>query len=265
MSKLEKLFQDIKAYSDESNLLIYQMGKVGSTSLEEAIKGSLHVHSLYSNWPCFVFYQQRRSNFIERFSQHFYDWSRRVALNKRKKIKIISLVRDVYARNISMFFQNLPHWMYHFSKLDKKDLRLKSDLPLLFEIFEKAFDHNYAFTWYDKEIKRFTGVDIFKYPFDKEKGYCHIQEGKYDILLIKLENLKSSWEVLEDFVGYKLTLQSVNRSSDKWHAPVYENFIKNYTPSETYLNQIYNSKLVEHFYTKDEILKFRSKALKRNN
>ncbi len=265
MNKFKKLSQDVEAYSNESNLLIYQMGKVGSTSLEEAIKGSLHVHSLYSNWPCFVFYQQRRSNFTERFSQHFYDWSRRVALNKRKKIKIISLVRDPYARNISQYFQDLQHWMYHFSELDKKDLRLESDLSLLFEIFEKAFDHDYPFTWFDKEIKRFTGVDIFKYPFDKEKGYSIIQKGKYDILLIKLENLKFIWNIVEDFVGYKLALQSVNLSSAKWHAPVYENFIKNYLPPQVYLDKIYNSKLVKHFYTDNEILKFRNKALKQTN
>jgi hypothetical protein len=265
MNKFKKLLQDVNAYSNESNLLIYQMGKVGSTSLEETIKDSLHVHSLYSNWPCFVFYQQRRRNFPERLSQHFYDWSRRVALKRRKKIKIISLVRDPYARNISMFFQNLQHWMYYFSKLDKKDLRLECDLPLLFEVFEKAFDHDYPLTWFDKEINRFTGIDIYKYPFDKEKGYSRIQNEKYDILLIKLESLKFTWNVVEDFVGSKLIFQNVNLSSDKWYAPVYENFIRDYAPSETYLDKIYNSKLAKHFYTKDEILKFRNKVLKRNN
>jgi hypothetical protein len=251
--------RDWKIFSDEKNILIYQMGKVGSTSLEETIPGSIHVHSLYGNWPCHVFFEQRRKGIWRKIRGAAYDAFRRIALHRRKKIRIITLVRDVHTRNVSMYFQNLQHWLYKYAEKYKYDNRFES-MQNLYDAFEKVFDHDYALEWFDKEIKNFTGIDIFKHEFDKEKGWLRIDEGKYDILIIKLEKLNELWNVVEDYAGVQLELKTVNNSEDKWYNSVYKKFVETYEPNQDHLDKLYSSKLMQHFYTKKEIEKLRNKA-----
>ncbi len=257
MSMIKKFIEDWKVYSNEENFLIYQMGKVGSTSLEVSIKNSIHFHSLYGNWPCHVQHEQMRGKFLKGLAQNIYDIMRRRAIRSHKKIKIITLVRDPYPRNISTFFQHFPHWMYKYYTMGRYSKY--EYFSTLFSAFDKAMDHSYPLTWFDNEFKKFTGIDVYSQPFDKNVGYCRIQNKKYDILVLKLEAMEKNWEVVENFVGQKVELTNANVSTDKWYNDIYRTFMKTYSPSTEYLNLLYNSKLVKHFYTDVEISKFRKK------
>ena len=45
---------------------------------------------------------------------------------------------------------------------------------------------------FDNELKRFTEIDIYNEPFDKEAGFSIIKLGKFEIFIFKLEKLHNS-------------------------------------------------------------------------
>ena len=257
----ERLQQIIDEYSADS-VLIYQMGKVGSTSLEVSLINARHFHTLYSNHPCKVHDTRRRKHPVSWVLKLFGNALKRALIRRRGRVKIISLVREPYGRNVSMFFQDLPLWMSEYQDVVRFDSRNEGP-EFLFEAFENAYDHFYFDRWFDRELKRLTGIDIFEHPFDKERGYEVIRRGKYEVLLLKLEKLEKAHEAIEAFVGYRFDMQDANRGERKWYACLYDDFKKKYRPSEAHLTKLYLTKTVRHFYSEEEVAGYLRRYLER--
>lgn len=112
-----------------------------------------------------------------------------------------------------------------------------------------------VFSWFDYEINKFFGIDVYAYPFDKEKGYSVIEKGNIKILLLKIECLQSLESVIGDFIcdsDYKLV--DKNMAEGKIYHYAYREFKENVKISPEYFNYYYggNSKY-EHFYSSKEI------------
>jgi Putative capsular polysaccharide synthesis protein len=261
LGKLKLLSHYRKLFANESNILVYQMGKVGSTAFEGALDGSsIHLHTLYSNNPCPPHVAMARPNLIARLMGLVSSLVKRQAVLSRSKIKVISLVRDPYERNVSMFFQSLPFWYADYVVSNGIDARSEG-YQLLFDAFEKGFDHHYPLTWFDREFKRLFGIDVFDYQFDSEKGGLRIQEGKVDLLILRMDKLSSCAELVGEFCGEGIDLQSANKGESKWYAGVYRYFRDNYVPSAEMLDYLYQSKFSEKFFTESEIINMRKKHL----
>lgn len=260
MLKLLKHFKQIANEYSSDSVLIYQMGKVGSTSLEMSLAKARHFHTLYSNSPCKIHDERRKKRPLRRLMKWFGNGLKQTMIRRRKTVRIISPVREPYGRNVSMFFQDLPFWMVHYQESTGYDSRREGP-EFLYETFETAFDHFYFDHWFDKELKRLTGIDIFEYPFDMEKGYSVIRKGRYEVMLIKLEKMDELHTAIEEFVGYTFAMQSANKGEQKWYACLYRDFMARYRPSERYLNRLYDTKTVRHFYTGEEIEGFKKRYL----
>ena len=104
----------IKMYRNK--IFIYQMGKVGSTSLEESIENSVHMHTLYSNSECWVREAQLWGLLspLQKIKRYVGSKLDRMIIRSNNEVKIITLVRDPVARDVSMFFQRLPYWYTHY-------------------------------------------------------------------------------------------------------------------------------------------------------
>jgi hypothetical protein len=147
-----------------------------------------------------------------------------MALKNRKKIKIITIVRHPVERNISMFFQGLSFWMSEY--IDQHDRETRAaDIHWLHEVFYKTFNHAYCDNWFDLEIKRLTGIDVFSQVFDLEEGCSVYESGKYSVMVLKVEDIERNINKIEKFIGKKVNIDKVNKAEDKWYAPVYKNFI----------------------------------------
>lgn len=237
---------DYRRFSNENNVLIYQMGKVGSTSLEEAIPNSVHFHTLYGNSPCWVGEKQRKGSVGGKFISFLKFAIRRKAIASRKKVKILTIVREPISRNISMFFQELAYWMVHYINTYNPDMRYAGH-EWIYEVYEAAFDHMYFDSWFDKEIKRLTSIDVFEEPFDANKGYALIQRGKYEVLVVRAENIINTLGVISEFAGCPIAMGNVNDGEAKWYACLYKSFdkarVKNFRSS----TEIKMSKFYRHF------------------
>jgi len=262
---IKRLLTDWKNYADERHILLYQMGKVGSTSLEKTISGSIHFHTLYNNRPCYVVGKQRRNTLIKKMQGKLYDGLRRAAIKSRKKIKIITLVRDPYSRNVSAFFQDFAYWMYEYACQTTELQRTHNTEGIIYTVYDNLFSHTYGINWFDDEFKKLTGINIYKHDFDKEQGYSIIKEGKYEVLVLTLEKLDKAWAAIEEFAGLKMELKNSNLSTSKWYGGMYADFVRYYKPAENYLDMLYNSPMSGHFYSDVDLQAFREKATSNKN
>lgn len=253
---IKKILSLFKVYSKAGNVLIYQMGKVGSTSYEKALKGSIHTHSLYNNNPCQFKVDFLNHSVYLKFKILLLTVLRRFAIRRREKIKIISFVREPFSRNISMFFQNLPYWQVKYDQISKENKAIsKGDTRsegggVLINTFDFAFDHDYCSSWFDKEIKRFTGIDVYQVGFSKNDGYQLYTRGKYELLIISFDRLNDQniINVVEDFTGQEIEINHTNKGSSKWYHSAYSSFKKNYIFRDEMIKRLCDTPYFKTFF-----------------
>jgi len=260
---IEKIKLENQIKRQNEVILVYQMGKVGSTSIYETLKRngilSYHIHDFnilrrilrqssvtykYITLLEKVLFTLRdiciflpRKMFLKR-------------LKKKSKIKIITLVREPIGRNISGLFQ------VRITRIKK--LILSRDIKLIEKKFYEDFPHFYPLVWFDDELKSIFGIDIYKYNFDKEKGYQIIKRENIEVLVLKLEKLEVNKKIVSSFLSHKIDLVGANKSEDKWYSDIYKEFRGNFTPNLKYIDTLYNSKYMKHFYSEEEIEEFRN-------
>ncbi len=253
-------------------LLVYSMPKVGSSTIYVALRRmqlqwpSLHTHSLHEEMLA-------KNEVIYKRNWHkgmkpTQIWQSQYVLREIRKgmnntsFKIITLVRDPIARNVSHFFETL----YLVNDYDyRKKMRFQSIDDTVKEITPLFFDHflghDVPLHWFDRELKAIFDTDVFNVPFLKFKGYQVYQGEKAEVLVIRLEDLNECVDAaIRDFLGIKgLQLVRSNMGADKDYSRLYRAFLENLTLPKSYLNEMYESKYARHFYTPEEIENFKRK------
>jgi hypothetical protein len=251
------LRRSFRRYRDEDTILIYQMGKVGSTSLAKALGDrAIQIHNFYPrNEPCSRRPLYRSGLHKKPLQWAFYHVIRR-AIRRRRTLKIITLVRDPIGRNVSMYFHDLHYWLaYYFSEV-RPDRVGRADMNTLIDCFRETFDHTYPLDWFDKELKRLTGIDVYEHAFDRATGCTKIDRDGVSLLVIQTEKLRECWHAVEEFCGRKLELREDNRSARKWYGTLYASFLDTYSLNADELERIYSSRYATFFFseeTRDEL------------
>lgn len=250
---------------DGPPILVYQMGKVGSTtvcrSLEAVNLGHrvLHVHFLSNELP------EKRRRYIRSIKYPpavHYDVSQ--AIRKQlsgghaRDLKIISLVRDPIARLVSSLYE-VPELM----GADVKTYTGMIDPSSATEYLERRIADpgglDYEYTWFDREMKTVFGIDVFAHPFPREKGWTTISSDNVDLLLLRLEDLSSVGpQAIAEFLGLRDPLEMVagRVRSDSVSGASYARVIQTLSLSRPLTEQVYGSRIVRHFYSDDLINKF---------
>jgi len=299
-SRIEQSYQLAKLRShldyvrllDKEPLLVYQMGKVGSTTIVNSLHASPDCDAKYSvyhvHWlsPERLRYEEdlHRSALARRPPDagtpagNFYPgyvWagqhlSRRLR-NERDATKwtVITLLREPISRNISSFFQNLETLLnYDFrKKLKTTNIdQVVNDLMRLWTenyIEDGAIERSDAnpMTWFDKELKTVFGVDVYATPFPREQGFATYETPRARVLLLRLEDLnKSDGVPVKEFLGSRdFKLVSANQAQDKEYSQLYSAFTRRLVLPNSYVETIYRSRYSTHFYTPRELERFRSK------
>lgn len=258
LSKIWNQHRDIQSLF-QKDAFLYTMGKAGSNSISYSLeKAGLTVGSKH-------FFSGDQHNFFNNNNHNFAGKLRKKYVKTylaklNRKIKIITLVRDPLARNLSMAFFALETLLY--KTLGPADQRnLKGNHLSLNEIIELGFfeqlNHQAPFNWFEEEFNYVLNLDVYHYPFDKKKGYTHITSGNVEVLILKLEKLNMLEAVVGDFLKLNsFQMLSANRSENYWYASLYTDFKKEFNPSQEYLDWMYQSKYCQHFYSPEEIAAF---------
>lgn len=269
-------------FRDKQPLLIYQMGKVGSTTILESLKtlrvsfAIFHVHVLSRNGIAFeekLYYGENsgirfKSNLprMKHLFQSYYLHKRITKTLNGKKWKIITLIRDPIARNVSVFFQIIDLRIPGFYNLfARKAIKIEDLKELFLRDFEGGFEPDIMpFKWFERELYSTFGIDVLSREFPKDRGYKIYESKNADVLLIKLENLnKCSKDAFKEFLNLReFNLMTANVAKNKKYYPIYQEFIDSLVLPASYLDKMYACKFMQHFYSKEEIIGFRKRWLK---
>lgn len=254
------LFYDFNPDGREP-LWIYQMGKVGSSTIRRSLGAMEHKYAIY--YP----HHLTQENIDDMELAYRKSWSSsysprhlwhsqylRKRLNNHSftcRCKVISLTRDPVARNISSFFNNI-YLNYGMDRLNNKEV---------LRLFFNDFNHQTPLVWFDRELKGVCNLDVYKTDFPKEKGYKIYQGNLVDALVIRLESLsmcvKDSFKDFLDIDDFQLV--NANIGETKNYASLYREFLSSVSIPNSYLEMMYASKYARHFYSEKEIEIFKSK------
>lgn len=261
-------------------VLIYQMGKVGSTTVELALKESdlkreiYHFHTLDPSIVSAHIDERRRFLDTDR------EWSlRRAWLSEyiseqtienqtKRKWDVITLVRDPVSRNVGTFFQHLDvcndsesSWSVRSIEYDFEIEFSREDLTPLVDLFFERCRHDNALIFFEREFERLFGLDVYAEPFPKNRGFNTYSSEKLRLLLLRLEDLNQSGpSAVGDFLGVaSIGLSNKNGASQKQYAQLYDAFKKNAILPTAYLDKMYTSRMARHFYTDEELDAFRGR------
>lgn len=256
-------------------LIVFQMGKVGSTAILASLEAAaprrplFHVHFLSSQGLADA---RKRLASLRAANGNANTWcllesqflQRMLTRSANRKWKVISLIREPVARNISSFFFNIERYRPDVFK----DILLgRENSHAVLDIFLKEFpEHDYTLQWFDTEMKQVFGIDIYTEPFHAEKGYQIYYGDKADLLLLRLESLREcASDAFFEFLGIKdFLLRTANSADEFVYADAYQRFLDEVELPSDYLDKMYGAPYTRHFYTSSEITCFRDRWSRAN-
>jgi hypothetical protein len=229
-----------------TNVLVYQMGKVGSISIQAALKkkglNAIHAHWMQGEGE----YPTSKEKMVEDIKNGTGDgW------------KVICPIREPVARNVSAFFQSIEQYYPAYREYEYKEDVLES--------FLQDYNHLWPELWFDTEIMDVFDFDPFSEQFDHKQGY-QIYEAKHgDILIIRLENAnKVLSKAMKEFLGVRRVKMErsnafVQRHNGTRVGKIYKEFMEAAELPEDFLDEMYDMRYAKHFYSEKEIANFKEK------
>lgn len=258
------------------------MGKVGSTSVQRSLAASgVHLRTFHVHWltpdrlsadeSLYLRAARRhRGGSLEKRFHPRYVWEgqhlvRDLSRRPDRPRKVITLVRDPVARDVSSFFQNL---LLFFGE-DHGRVADEESLARVARRLCGLFVDNYATgrtqhdadprDWLDEQLRPVFDVDVYRSRFPRESGYEIYESGSSAVLLMRMEDLDSCAGVaFKQFLGIEdFGMTNANVGTAKGYASLYETFKRELTLPRAYLDSMYGSRMARHFYSTDELSEFR--------
>ena len=239
------------ARSGGQALVVHTMGKVGSTAVlttcEEQVSAPVfHTHTLSFDKIKELARRSLTSPLLEGLAV-------RRLLDSEREVhwRVVSLVRDPVARNISAFFQNLDHFGGG-----------TDEIAALFERFMRDYPHDLPSRWFDDEVLPHFGVDVFGSEFDPKSGHAVFSRENVDLLVVRIDDLNNVGpRVLGEFLGLpgEASIGRENIGGDKSYSTLYSEALKKFRIPEKYVDECYATRFARHFYSDEEIAHFRER------
>lgn len=262
-------------------ILVYQMGKVGSSSIRNSLfrcrdprtRLVLMSHEFLpvrDRDPASLELDPELRDYVAREVEHdrrVYDalsLRQRLGLRLRERwyseriyrayvqgphrLRVITLVRDPVAHNVSMFFQLLDQYV------DPAAGRPDHDVDALIATFLDRYMHSRPLTWFDAEFRTTLGIDVFRHPFPVEDGYMQLSTDRTDVLVLRCElEDAAKARAIAAFLGLDdLALVRSNVTSEKPRGRQYAEFKRRLRVPDPLLEEMYGSRYARHFYSEDE-------------
>lgn len=251
----QRMFFNMATYIMERPISILLCGiqKTGNISLEYSFNSTddsnnvvFTGHSSYFD----KFTQKKIKEIVKTFNCH--------------KIKIISGVREPIERIISQKWQNIDEPFRHNDTCISIliDDNYNCYVDNLKEVVIKPGFRFYkdVTNWFYDYIENIFEIDIFEYPFDKEKGYSIITNNNISIFVYRLDKLSNLEKEIGQFiVDSSFVLKKANEATQKKYAFAYAQYLKLVKCKKDFFESLVNSKGMTHFYTEEECRKYREK------
>jgi hypothetical protein len=144
----------------------------------------------------------------------------------REKFYVLTMVREPIGRNIS-----------EWNALEGRKGNFLED-----------FDHDKMLTWFDEEIKKYFGVDVFEYPFEVKTGFQIINHCNLGLSIMRTDRL-------DDVITSGGIKGLVPGTSKKDIKPFSKEVREYKLPplTEEYIDTMLNTKYAKHFWSEEEL------------
>lgn len=223
----------------DAKIHLFQMGKVGSKSLELAIQETdysqfiPHIHwandLLFSAPDCFLSYLEI------------------INTPPEKEIIFISGIREPIERVLSGFIQALSEKKSSLTEADVMSLitynvdKLESFFAPHIKKIIDWFDHHY-----------YRGLNPYLYDFDINAGFCEIIQGNTKVFIYRLDRIDDAWQPLSILLNLELAPKKINVTADKKSLQLFLELKNHLRFSENFVNNIIASPYCQHFFSANE-------------
>jgi len=252
-TQCQAVTQCIERYMENiEDIILFTAAKVGTITVANSLfrSGVLFTRMHYLNdFYCDI---KAYPDYIDYTEKHLYEYHK--MLKSRKKVKIITLMRDPIDRSFSELFTLIGAFGFNTVMFPGS-----SFVDSCTEYVKECIQRQLA--WFDNEIKSLFDIDIFTYPFDKEKGFSIIKKDNIEVLVLKLEKLNNLETVIGSFVDAPdIKLNIANEGANKIYKYLYNNIKKVVKIKKELFESVYNeNSKVDHFYSDDEKIIFENK------
>ncbi|MGB3401842.1 MAG: putative capsular polysaccharide synthesis family protein [Microcoleaceae cyanobacterium] len=250
----------------QDRVIIYQMGKVGSTTLLRSLKhlnlehpvDQIHVLSERGLNELTQQLHQKNAPLTPKLEKGL-EIRKYIDTSNQPKLKVITGVREPISQFISAFFQNLkarhPQFLDETGKANVDEIctHLHDTITQ-----DKKLKRLSSLNWFDKEFKSALGIDIYQSDFDLIQGYGKIKKEEIEVLILRLESSDVWSSVITSFLDLPqpLKLRDKNKSNKKDYAEEYKEVLSKLKFDQSVLKEIYTSKYCQYFYPPEMIEEF---------
>lgn len=240
-------------------ILIYQMGKVGSRSIQQGL-----FHCLFGQADSIDEILRFDGNVVAH--THSHQTAKAIidhpihSTGKRELI-VLSLVRELLGRTISAFFQNIDTTGHPLSVGERSYVSSLPTTAIIDAFRERQMWSlaNEVAPWFDRFSEN-VGKDVFAIPFAADRGCQVYRSPKAKIAIIRTENLSQTEHWLERVFGLSLFFFGhPNNMAERWQGKAYQDFLTQFRPTPSELDAYYDTKIMRHFYSPEEIGTFRAR------
>lgn len=246
-------------------VLIYQMGKVGSSTVYASLKKAripspiLHLHFLSKKLSKHRYIHEEAGVYPVPYNIYLGEEVRkRISNIHNPTIKIISLIRDPIAHVVSGVFQN-PYLFGSAILTAQGTIDPQKAALYINRKLNEPRTFYFTYEWFNTELKSVFNIDVFSRPFPVNEGYAVYSRNNVEALVIRLEDLTDQGpEVISNFLNLDtpLTLIQKNVRDHSSEKSAYLEFRQNISISPLKSKEIYSSKFVKHFYNDRLINRF---------
>lgn len=250
--------------------VVYQMGKVGSSTVHQSLHAAgvaplykIHYLSDLGYARAQAFYERHGPSVglpHEEATRHLRNL---LGSGGSQTWKVISLVREPIARDVSAFLQMADLIGPRSSRSEPgKDDIAKVARACTAQFYGFTEGRSYTARWFDEEIRESTGVDVFTQRFDPVERCLRIREGNVDLLVLRMEDLDVIGPaLLRDFVGRPVPLRRrSSRTPEKLQTyyvnQIYQQVVERISLEPALCERIYRTRYARHFYSADELTAF---------
>ncbi len=251
---------DLLALRGGTPVIVFQMGKVGSTSVASSFPTTRHPVSVQTHHLHGPRIERAKEWSRERglpLRAHFFHAeavARRV-VERGRPFKLITLVREPVGRSVSNFFHNFERFVG--VPVDASTHSTEALVEILVE-HERQLDES---RWFQREFEPALGVDLYAHPFPHAAGAQVVPSGHGEILVLRLETPDAEKEAaIASFLGDPdFTLATANVGDANVYGDGYQAFRDAAVLPDDFLDRKLSSGYARHFYTDEERAEIRAR------
>lgn len=233
----------------QADVILYNMGKTGSQSLLKTLTLStnLKVHNTYFLSGGYIKHRKLFSLWNENKDlikkKSLYSKVVKFIISK-KKVRIITVIRDPYKRSVSHFFEILSilQEKYNLGSIEYYDNSIE-------KYYDLYINKTYFQDWFEYEFMWMMNLNLGQVNFDKEKKYGITKVNNVEILIIDISMMINDFAIVNRFLELdSIELLHENNSKDKWYKEIYSEFIQNHKLITKEFNNYYDNEIVNKFF-----------------